>query len=133
MRTGWTLFLFIVIGIILLRSILSLRVRSQRPAVRRTKPSLQKHTAARQAGDPDLLSQAAELVIRTQFGSISMLQRKLGVNKVKAAVLMDLLEAHRIVRTAEGTETRDVLVMPGDLDRVLRELRGGRPPSSIRR
>ena len=85
----------------------------------------EKTTAEGEGGEDDLLAEAARLIVRSGYGSVSLLQRKMKIGYVRAARIVDQLEEKGIVGPAQGSNPREVLMGVDELERLLRGGRSG--------
>ena len=84
----------------------------------------EKATAEGEGGEDGLLAEAARLIVRSGYGSVSLLQRKMKIGYVRAARIVDQLEEKGIVGAPQGSNPREVLMGVDELERILR---GGSP------
>jgi S-DNA-T family DNA segregation ATPase FtsK/SpoIIIE len=80
----------------------------------------EKATTEGEGGEDELLAEAARLIVRAGYGSVSLLQRKMKIGYVRAARIVDQLEEKGVVGAAQGSNPREVLVGVDELERLLR-------------
>ena len=80
----------------------------------------EKATAEGEGGEDELMAEAARLIVRAGYGSVSLLQRKMKIGYVRAARIVDQLEEKGVVGAAQGSNPRDVLMGVDEVERLLR-------------